>query len=299
MLRWRLISAAVIIAFFAGLCWLDLYWNFGRPGIWLLVVGVAVVPAAAGEIVRLLQSGGHRPLPWVIHAGILLVFGSATVPVLWRDYPDDCPLGKLGWPLSALAAALVLAFIGEMLRYREPGQSIVPLSLSFMAIGYVGLLSTFFVALRLHGGNQWGMVALVSLIAVVKMGDTGAYTLGQLAGRHKLAPTLSPGKTVEGAVGGILASWLGAWVVFHWVAPQIVTTDFVPPAWWAWMAYGTIVALAGMIGDLAESLLKRDVGQKDSSGWLPGLGGVLDTMDSLLIAAPAAYMCWIVGLVGP
>ena len=70
------------------------------------------------------------------------------------------------------------------------------------------------------------------------------------------------------------------------------------PAWWGWVVFGLLVGGAGMIGDLAESLLKRDVGRKDSSDWLPGFGGVLDIIDSLLLSAPVAWFCWIAGIVG-
>jgi phosphatidate cytidylyltransferase len=78
------------------------------------------------------------------------------------------------------------------------------------------------------------------------------------------------------------------------VLPQHIATA----PWWGWIAFGVIVGIAGMIGDLAESLFKRDMGRKDSSNWLPGFGGVLDIVDSLLIAAPVAYLCWILKIAG-
>jgi phosphatidate cytidylyltransferase len=83
------------------------------------------------------------------------------------------------------------------------------------------------------------------------------------------------------------------------MAPLIVGPDATKPAWWAWLVYGIVIAVAGIVGDLSESLLKRDMERKDSSTWIPGLGGVLDVLDSLLIAAPAAYLCWVTGIVGP
>jgi len=136
-----------------------------------------------------------------------------------------------------------------------------------------------------------------SLVIVVKMGDIGAYTCGRLVGRHKMTPTLSPGKTWEGAVGGMVFACLGSYLALEWLAPALTGAASRLP--WGWLPYGVIVGIAGMVGDLAESLLKRDVGCKDSSTWMPGFGGVLDLLDSVLFAAPVAYLCWALGLVGP
>jgi phosphatidate cytidylyltransferase len=139
------------------------------------------------------------------------------------------------------------------------------------------------------------LLALVSMIVVVKLGDTGAYTVGRLIGRHKMAPTLSPGKTWEGTCGGLLCAWVGAWLMLEIVPPAIGWHDGsnalrgIPN----FIAYGLIVGIAGIVGDLAESLLKRDAGVKDSSTWMPGMGGVLDVLDSMLAAAPVAYLFWV------
>jgi phosphatidate cytidylyltransferase len=134
---------------------------------------------------------------------------------------------------------------------------------------------------------------LVSLIAVVKMGDSGAYTVGRLIGRHKMAPVLSPGKTWEGVAGAIGFAMLGAWMVFRLMPGSSTRTEFR----WQWLVYGAIVGVAGLIGDLAESLIKRDAGRKDSSTWMPGFGGILDVLDSILFAAPIAWILWAIELV--
>jgi phosphatidate cytidylyltransferase len=144
----------------------------------------------------------------------------------------------------------------------------------------------------------WGIGALAAWVIVVKMGDVGAYIVGRMIGRHKMAPLLSPGKTIEGAVGDLAFSCLGSWLAFQYVVPRTTSTNLDAGPWWGWIAFGLLVGGAGMIGDLAESLLKRDVGVKDSSPWLPGFGGVLDMIDSLLLAAPVAWFCWATGLVG-
>jgi phosphatidate cytidylyltransferase len=195
-----------------------------------------------------------------------------------------------------------------MARYRAPGKSIVNAALAFFAVGYVGGLFSFLLQLRVVGPagasstvGEFGIVPLASLLLVVKFSDTGAYTVGRLFGRHKMTPTLSPGKTWEGAIGGLAAGCLGAWISQYVLLPQSVDLSSMSPAApaWGWLAYGLMVGVAGMLGDLAESLLKRDMGRKDSSTWMPGFGGVLDILDSALFAAPVAYLCWIYQLVGP
>jgi phosphatidate cytidylyltransferase len=127
--------------------------------------------------------------------------------------------------------------------------------------------------------------ALLLAIFVPKCGDIGAYFTGRLLGRHRMAPTLSPKKTWEGASGGVVASVLAA-IGINCLGP------LVRGGWVAAAALGAAVGIAGIYGDLAESLIKRDCGQKDASQVMPGFGGVLDVVDSILFAAPVAYW-WI------
>jgi phosphatidate cytidylyltransferase len=181
-----------------------------------------------------------------------------------------------------------------MRRYERPGGVTANLSASIFSLTYVAFLLSYAVELRL----QWGVTALASLLIIVKMGDTGAYTVGRLIGRHKMTPTLSPGKTIEGAVGALAFSIAASWVVFQWLVPASQSGGEASSIWGGWAVYGAILGVVGILGDLAESLLKRDVGVKDSSTWLPGFGGVLDMLDSVLIAAPFAYACWAFRLVG-
>jgi len=119
-----------------------------------------------------------------------------------------------------------------------------------------------------------------------------------LMGRHKMTPVLSPGKTVEGAVGAIFFACLGAWLSWHFLLPYMNTACTASGSSWAWILYGILLGIAGILGDLAESLLKRDAGRKDSSTWLPGFGGVLDVLDSLLFAAPVGWAFWMMQSAG-
>jgi phosphatidate cytidylyltransferase len=198
--------------------------------------------------------------------------------------------------------AVLLAFAAEMRRYTGPGGVTVRVGLAVLAIGYVGLLMSFLVTLRLFHSNGVGMAALLSFIIATKLGDTGAYTFGRLFGGKvfgaaRMAPLLSPKKTWEGAAGAIVFSCLGAWLTFQFLVPWLTGAALVSTPWWRAVLYGAALSAVGMFGDLVESLLKRDLGVKDSSPWLKGLGGILDLIDSLLATAPVAYLFWASGFV--
>lgn len=302
MLRSRLLAAAAILIPLFGILYADVRWNFGAPGVWLVPLGLIVSLLAAGEVLDLLRTPGHRPLSWTVYSGVAVIFLAACVPMLWPlsgvTYPATCPLGRLGWPLLAIAVALTVAFVGEMRRYEQPGGVIVNLALAVFTIIYVGVPLAFAALLRQLHDNSWGMAALISVILVVKMSDTGAYFFGKAMGRTKLAPRLSPGKTVAGGVGCLFFA-VGAAIFFTEILAPTLTGRPVQSPWWGAVIYGLVLAITGLLGDLGESLLKRDMGRKDSSSWLPGLGGILDVMDSLFFSMPAAYLCWSAGLIQP
>jgi phosphatidate cytidylyltransferase len=129
------------------------------------------------------------------------------------------------------------------------------------------------------------------MIICVKCGDSCAYTFGRLWGKRRLTPKLSPGKTGMGFVGALVGSTAGGWLWFRFggilfdAAPQ-------PSAWPVILGYGLSLGAAGVIGDLCESLIKRDVGKKDASALMPGFGGLLDLVDSPLYAGPLALAWW-------
>jgi len=292
MLRWRLLLGTLLIAAVVGLAWLD-FKVAPPPGLALLPLALIISLLASNEVLTMLASRGFQPLASVVYGGNLLIVASNAVPTYFRT--QEPPVSDMTYPLLALTFAVLCAMAGEMQRYKQPGSVVVHIALATFALVYVGLLLSFLVQIRVIREAPVRMGVLVAFIATVKMGDIGAYTVGRLIGRHKLAPVISPGKTIEGAIGGLVFSCFGSWAVFHWFMPLVAEHD---GARWGWLCFGIVVGIAGMLGDLAESLFKRDLGCKDSSTWMPGFGGVLDIIDSLLVAGPVAYVCWTAGLVG-
>jgi phosphatidate cytidylyltransferase len=186
------------------------------------------------------------------------------------------------WVLGTFTAVVLTTFLVEMATFREPGTSVPRMALTVWLAAYLGLLTSFFAQLR------WlprGAEAMALTIAVPKIGDIGAYAMGRLIGKHRMTPVLSPKKTWEGLAGGLAAAVLAAFVINR-LTPALAGGDQ------AAVGFGLTVGVAGVLGDLAESLIKRDCRQKDASQNVPGFGGILDVVDSIVFAAPVAY-CWL------
>jgi phosphatidate cytidylyltransferase len=146
-----------------------------------------------------------------------------------------------------------------------------------LGLVYVPLLLSFVTAARV----EWGVAGVITVIAVCKSASAGAYFVGKAVGRRKLAPLVSPRKTVEGAIGGLAGASAISYALS--VSPWGLTGG-------RWLLYGIAVGLAGTVGDLAASLLKREAGVKDSGALLPGFGGMLDMLDDVLFAAPVSFL---------
>jgi phosphatidate cytidylyltransferase len=313
MLSRRLCFGTLIIAATIGLAWLDysIYqYEFTRETLWL-PRGIILLPAyliclvlMTREVLRLLNAAGLKPLASTVYLGTLFIAASCWIANIIQQYNLEVlgePESKGGWQwaatasftaLLAVACGVILAFAAEMRRYSHPGGVTINLAGAVFTFAYLGLLSCFIIQLLM----AYGIGAVLSLVVVTKMCDTGAFTFGKLFGRYRITPRLSPGKTLEGTIGGLLFACAGAWVWFDLV---LVLPHFEksPTPFPGWMLFGLAVALAGMVGDLAGSLIKRDSQKKDSGQSVPGFGGVLDIFDSILMAAPVAYVFWVFGFV--
>jgi phosphatidate cytidylyltransferase len=275
--------------------WLGLEAISGRPGILLSLLAILVAAAASDELAAMFANAASRVHRVSLVLAAIVMVAVTVAPVFWQDYPADCVLGRFGFGLSGLVAGIVVILAGEMFGFVDgpvKGQTIDRLSRCVFALAYLNTLFAFLIAHRYLVANGYGLMTIVTMITTVKMSDAAAYFVGKSFGTVKLAPALSPGKTVQGSIGGLVGGCVGAGIVVWFVSPVLLGIDLAKPWWWVFL-YGVLVTMAGMFGDLAESLLKRDSGTKDSSTWLPGLGGVLDVIDSLVFAAPISFLLWI------
>jgi len=183
-------------------------------------------------------------------------------------------------PTFSLASPLLLGVVGipvwALLKGGKTPEGLAAMGVTLFGALFLGVLLGYQIELRKVGHD---MVFLLYL--VVWTGDTAAYYVGRAFGRHQLSPKISPNKTVEGAVAGLVGSLLAAGVARLWFLPQLQWTDC--------LAVGFLLAGAGVLGDLVESMWKREAGAKDSASLVPGHGGILDRSDSLLFGGPILY----------
>jgi phosphatidate cytidylyltransferase len=279
MLRTRLWMGAVLIVLVAGMLALDRHFAPWFPFLFVFVTGLAL--AACHELLHLLPPA-PRPFAWLTYPLVL-----ALIVTNWAAHLGGPSAGEPSrWLWCCFGAAVLAVFLAEMATFHEPGHSVVRMALTVWALAYLGLLPGFFAQLRWlkPADLNHGTMALALAIFVPKGCDIGAYTAGRLFGRHRMTPVLSPKKTWEGALGGLALA-----VAVAIGLDRLGPTAVLDREWWKEIGFGLSVGLAGMLGDLAESLIKRDCGQKDASQAVPGFGGVLDVVDSVVFAAPVAY----------
>ncbi len=294
MLIYRLATSAVMIAVLVGVLVVDQKFAPYFP-LWFLACAVVMTKCGL-EVVNLLRATGVKPSANTVVGGSLALVAANWMPhLIGASAPSgliqlhDASIHALAWPMWAFAAILMAAFLGQSAQFRATGGVMASIGATVLATAYVGLLGSFIVQMRWLDGPHDGLIPLALLIATAKGADTGAYTIGRLAGRRKLWPILSPNKTVEGAIGGMIFGVLAALLVVGLSRAASIPTM----SWPATIGYGVLVGLAAQLGDLMESMIKRDCERKDAAATLPGFGGVLDVMDSLLFAGPVAYGYWL------
>lgn len=283
MLRTRLWMGSVLIALTVSMLMFDQGLAPWHP--FQFAFQSLLVLAAAWEIVRLF--GPERPVhvPLLFLGSSLLTVANFVIPVLWG--PDAVWLPLFG----GYVAVQMAAFLAEMAVFRDPGQSVERMARTCWGVGYLALLPSFLAQLPwlYPPGSPLGTTALALAIFVPKACDVGAYFAGRLFGKHRMTPTLSPKKTWEGAVGGLVLAAIVA------IAIDRLSNAPALGGCYGWeIGFGMILGAVGMLGDLAESLIKRDCQKKDASEAVPGFGGVLDVVDAVVFAAPVAWLgCWL------
>jgi len=279
----RLLTAAVLVPAVVYIIVLG--------GIPYLVTVIAFVLLAQREFYALIEEKGAQPL-----VGLGLVAGGSlpVVAFLGNEYHA-----------TLLLTASLLGFMVAQLRKAQITEALASISGTFFGVFYVGWLLSHIVVLRrfyeaaqskypaedlvfVGLAPECGIFFVIFTLAIVIWCDAGAYFAGRAYGRRKLAARISPGKTVEGALGGVLAGVLAGLVakgIFDRFWPDLSAA--LP--WTAVIPFGVALSVVGIVGDLVESLLKRDAKVKDAGGLLPGMGGILDRIDSPLLATPVAY----------
>jgi phosphatidate cytidylyltransferase len=269
----RIISALLILPPLALLV------HFGSPLHFLLLV-ILMVGLALVEFYRMLAAKGFPC--W----GRLGVTCGGMLPFVFY-ISDIGNQGAVAAVQGAVASIIVLLFLVGLFTCQELVTSVQSMAFTLLGVFYIGWLLSYLVLLRLLiDGPHY----VFYVFGVVWLGDAVALVCGTLFGRHKFAPTLSPRKTIEGAVGGLLGSLCGATLGGRWLLGHFTLTQC--------LVVGCLLAVLGQLGDLSESLLKRSAGVKDSGVLIPGHGGILDKVDGILFGAPALYY-YILYVIGP
>jgi phosphatidate cytidylyltransferase len=241
-----------------------------------IIFGAGLIGFAVFELATALRQAG-RDVPRVVSTVVAL----AVVPTAFFFHVQGLWLGTIAAVLIVTLWRLAeLAFRPS----HRTGAKAVLLDLGAGALiqVYVTFMAGFYLVLTGSDGGEWWTLASIVIVVVT---DIGAYATGLRFGRHKLAPNISPGKTWEGFAGSI---------VFAIVAGILLAVLMLHQQWWLGVIMGVLLALVGTAGDLMESLIKRDIGVKDISTWLPGHGGFLDRLDSILPSAAVAYAIFLI-----
>jgi phosphatidate cytidylyltransferase len=257
----RLISAGIL----APILWLTI--RHAPEGVFCGLVGAGIV-TGCWELFRMLRARGARPFPWLGIAG--------SLAIAW-SFVGRPPHYETALPLIAVT---VLATIIAIWRRSDPSRMLDAVTNTLFPMVFVGLALSYLIGLRRMPGEDGSDLLLLLFLCVI-FADTAAYYGGSSLGRSRMAPRISPNKSWEGAVFGMAGS-IGAGLLAHfWFFQRLPLGHAI--------TLGVLLALAAILGDLAESLIKRASGVKDSSSLIPGHGGLLDRADSVLFSAPVLY----------
>jgi phosphatidate cytidylyltransferase len=252
-------------------------------GDWALASILAIASAlAAWEFYRLAEKLGTRPMA---RAGIAI---AALLPLAIHARYLGLPVDAI--VSTSVGAVVVLALFSAVIFARGVrGRPLESVSLTVFGIAYTGAMLSFAYMLRYHQyaiGRLAGTALLALALVLVWISDTAAYAVGRTMGKRKLIPSVSPGKTVAGAVGAVVICAIASWALVRLVLVPQTQLGLRPVHG---VLFGIAISVATQLGDLAESLIKREAGVKDSSHIIPGHGGVLDRIDGMLFALPVAY----------
>ena len=252
----------------------------GIGGIGLMIILMLILPIATDEMATLFTAERVRPYRFISGAGSAALLLHAFLTQFYRFQQISASTLMFIVTFTMLFAALRRAW------EKETQLAIVRMAGTVLTTLYLGGLAWFLMAIRVKHSQHFAgsTMVILMILLVVKSTDIGAYFGGRAIGRRKMIPWLSPGKTWEGLACGLITSAL----------VSLGISRFVPHlhglTWWNALLFGAVIGFLGQVGDLLESLMKRDAEVKDSGRLIPGFGGVLDVIDSPLFAAPFAYL---------
>ena len=250
-------------------------------GDWALAALLAILSAVgAWEFFRIARTAGADPLD------VIGVPAAGIMPLLAHAHQRNV----FTTPPAALAVLLLGIFAAAIWMRGLARKPIASVATTVFGVAYTGGMLTFAYLLRYHDyavGNRAGAALLLLPFVLTWTSDIGGYLVGRAIGRHKLIPSISPGKTIEGAMGALALSVVASWLYVSQVLRPQAQLTLAPVAV---ITFGALISAAVQTGDLAESMIKREAGVKDSARILPGHGGILDRFDGLIFALPVAYL---------
>lgn len=266
----RVLSGVIYIALIvAAILLLD-----NSPVMYLLVFPLLIV-LGIGEMISMAKDDATQS--WLVNI-IDMLGGIGVFVSLYLHYESTTMQSRSLW-LLPIAAYLLLRTIVQLYRPRQ--NAVHSLERSFFSLGYVALPIAMLNGIMSITAPR----LLLGMFIFIWLYDTGAYCVGMLLGRHRLFERISPKKSWEGVIGGVAFCVAGAYATHHWFNEFFQVPDLT-----VWVGMSVVVAVFATLGDLVESLIKRTVGVKDSGNLLPGHGGILDRIDSLLLVAPAVFI---------
>jgi len=263
----RILSGAIYIALIVtAILLLD-----NSPVMYLLVFPLLIV-LGIGEMITMAKEDDSQS--WLVNI-IDMLGGVGVFVAFYMHYEGETMQSRALW-LLPIATYLILRTVVQLYRPRQ--NAVHSLERSFFSLGYIALPIALLNCIMSITAPR----LLLGMFMFIWLYDTGAYCIGMLLGRHRLFERISPKKSWEGVIGGVVACVAGAYVTHTWFDEFFQVPDLV-----TWLGLSAVVAVFATLGDLVESLIKRTVGVKDSGNILPGHGGILDRIDSLLLVTPA------------
>jgi phosphatidate cytidylyltransferase len=251
-------------------------WFFRTNGALVMIVAVSVFTLR--EFYQLMRASGYEPFN-----KLGMFFGGLITLGPWLHT-------QLGWPTALLLPLAVVVFAVRLLGERTPETRVESLASTLFGLVYVAVMLQYLVAIITPTSSDTvsadgRLLLCLWLVAVTKFCDTGALLTGMAIGRHKMSPQISPKKTWEGAIGGVIIS-MGIGALFAWFARDLFPSHMTPLVA---ALIAAPIAIIGIVADLVESVLKRRANMKDSGKTIPGIGGMFDLSDSIILVAPIGY----------